>query len=257
MSDWIKTKALSSPVICRLNHQHQASQMKLREAKELSVTPPCDYPSLGKPSSRVPASLEAGGLVEEAALLTKSGFVPRIEKYYKQIVCFDLLLQCSLNGVMSMPSLTKVVLSNSSRGTAQDKKELMVGLSAALIISGQKPQVTWAKKSIAGFKLREGEPLGCKVTLRGRAIYTFFDRLANVALPRGRPSMINHAINGNAAYYIGIGDPFQFYELEHHFDLFQSLRGFDVALLTTPTPSSLSSARAIGGLLWSGLQLLA
>lgn len=257
MSDWIETKALSSPVVYRLHHQHQVSQMRLREGKELSVTPPCDCPSLGKPSSRLPASLVSGGLAEQAPLLIKSGFVPRIEKHYKQIVCFDLLLQCSLNGVMSIPSPTKIVLSNSSRGTTQDKKELVVGLSAALIISGQKPQATWAKRSIAGFKLREGEPLGCKVTLRGRAIYTFFDRLANIALPRGRLSMINHAINGDAAYYIGIGDPFQFYELEHHFDLFQSLRGFDVALLTTPTPSSLSSARAIGGLLWSGLQLLA
>jgi large subunit ribosomal protein L5 len=157
---------------------------------------------------------------------------------------------------MAMPSPERILLNNSSKAVVQDKKELAVGLSSLLMISGQKPQTTWAKKSISGFKLREGEPLGCKVTLRGRGMYTFLDRLAGIALPRARSSLTNHAITNLAAYDIGVGDPFQFYELEHHYHLFQSLRGFGIVVVMAPTRPLPSGTRAKGVLLWSGLQLL-
>ncbi len=196
------------------------------------------------------------GIIALAPWSSNRHCLPRTEKHYKQIMCFDLLLQCSLNGVMAIPYPNRILVNSSSKEITQDKKELVVGLSAVLMISGQRPQTTWAKRSISGFKLRAGDPLGCKVTLRERAMYKFLDRMVSITLPRARPSLINHTVTNLAAYDIGIGDPLQFYELEHHFDLFRSLHGVDIALLKAPAKPSHHSGRWTGELLWSGLQLV-
>lgn len=176
--------------------------------------------------------------------------IPRIERFYKEVVCFDLLLQCPLKGIMELSPPEKVVLNSSSKKIVHDKKELIVGLSACLIISGQRCQTTRARKSIAGFKLREGTVLGCKVTLRGSSMYAFLDKLINLVLPRARPSSINQGFDLNGTYNIGISDPFLFLELEHHYDLFQSLQGFDIALVMSPRD------KGIIPLFWSGVQTL-
>ena len=176
--------------------------------------------------------------------------LPRIEKFYKQVVCFDLLLQCPLKSIMELSPPNKIVLNTSSKKIIQDKKELIVGLSACLIVSGQRCQTTWARKSIAAFKLREGSVIGCKVTLRGNSMYAFLDKLINLVLPRARPSLINQTIDPDGTYNIGISDPFLFVELEHHYDLFQSLQGFDIALVMSPKEKGLPP------LFWSGFQLL-
>lgn len=177
-------------------------------------------------------------------------YIPRIERFYKEVVCFDLLLQCPLKGVMELSPPKKIVLNSSSQKIVYDKKELIVGLSACLMISGRRCQTTRARKSIAGFKLREGSVLGCKVTLRGSLMYAFLDKLINLVLPRARPSSINGGIDLNGTYNIGISDPFLFVELEHHYDLFQSLEGFDIALVMSPRD------KRIVPLFWSGLQTL-
>ena len=174
----------------------------------------------------------------------------RVERFYKEVVCFDLLLQCSIKGVMELSPPEKIVLNSSSRRIVQDKKELIVGLSACLMVSGRRCQTTRARKSIAGFKLREGSVLGCKVTLRGNSMYAFLDKLINLVLPRARPLSINGGIDLNGTYNIGISDPFLFVELEHHYDLFQSLEGFDIALVMSPRN------KGIIPLFWSGLQTL-
>lgn len=192
------------------------------------------------------ASLRKGG----RGLMNQTDSVSRIEKFYREVFCFDLLLQCSLRGIMELSPPNKIVLNTSSKRIVQDKKELIVGLSACLIISGQRCQTTWARRSIAGFKLREGSVIGCKVTLRGNSMYAFLDKLINLVLPRARPSLINQAIDPDGTYNIGISDPFLFVELEHHYDLFQSLQGFDIALVMCPRE------KATVPLLWSGLQLL-
>lgn len=176
--------------------------------------------------------------------------VPRIEKFYKEVVCFDLLLQCPLKSIMELSPSNKIVLNSSSKKIIQDKKELIVGLSACLIISGERCQTTWARKSIAGFKLREGSVIGCKVTLRGSSIYSFIEKLINFVLPRARPSSITQGIGDDGTYNIGVSDPFLFLELEQHYDLFQSLQGFDIALVMSPKEKGLIP------LFWSGLQLL-
>lgn len=174
---------------------------------------------------------------------------PRAERFYREVMCFDLLLQCRLRGVMELSLPKKIVLNSSSKGIVHDKKELIIGLSACLMISGQRCQATWARKSISGFKLREGSVLGCKATLRGSLMYTFVDKLINLVLPRARPSLVSQAIDANGPYSIGISDPFLFVELEHHYDLFQSLSGLDVALVMS------SREEAFAPLFWSGLQL--
>jgi large subunit ribosomal protein L5 len=176
---------------------------------------------------------------------------PRTERFYREVLCFDLLLQCQLRGIMELSLPKKIVLNSSSKKIVHDKKELIIGLSACLMISGQRCQATWARKSISGFKLREGSVLGCKVTLRGNLMYTFVDKLINLVLPRARPSLISQAIDANGPYNIGISDPFLFVELEHHYDLFQSLEGVDIALVMS------SREKAFAPLFWSGLQLFA
>ena len=176
--------------------------------------------------------------------------IPRIERFYKEVVCFDLLLQCPLKGIMELSPLKKIVLNSSSKKIVHDKKEMIIGLSACLMISGRRCQTTRARRSIAGFKLREGSVLGCKVTLRGSSMYAFLDKLINLVLPRARPSSINGGIDLNGTYNIGISDPFLFVELEHHYDLFQSLDGFDIALVMSPRD------KGIVPLFWSGVQTL-
>lgn len=176
--------------------------------------------------------------------------IPRIERFYKEVVCFDLLLQCPLKGIMELSLPKKIVLNSSSKKIVHDKKELIVGLSACLMISGRRCQTTRARKSIAGFKLREGSVVGCKVTLRGSSMYAFLDKLINLVLPRARPSSINGGVDLNGIYNIGISDPLLFVELEHHYDLFQSLEGFDIALVMSPRD------KGVVPLFWSGLQTL-
>jgi len=180
----------------------------------------------------------------------KNDSTSRIEKYYKQVISFDLLLQCGLKKSRELFSSTKIVLNSSSKKINLDKKELLIGLSALFMISGQKSQVTWARKSIAAFKLREGGVLGCKVTLRGKRFYSFLDKLINIILPGARRSVVNQTIDFNGNYAIGISDPFVFIELEHHYDLFQSLQGIDVALIIP------GGNKQASPLLWSGLQLV-
>ena len=167
--------------------------------------------------------------------------VLRIEKYYKQVISFDLVLQCCVDSVMEIRSPQKIVLSTSSKRLVQDQKELIVGLSALKMISGQKSQSARARKSIAAFKLREGSVLGCKTTLRRKAIYSFLDKLIFLVLPRARASLVNRNMDANNNYNIGISNPFVFMELESHYDLFQSLQGINIALINSNFSSNCSS----------------
>ena len=172
----------------------------------------------------------------------------RIEKYYKEVISFDLVLQCCVNGVMEIRPPQKIVLSTSSKRLVQDQKELVIELSALKMISGQKSQSARARKSIAAFKLREGSVLGCKTTLRRKAIYSFLDKLIFLVLPRARASLVNRNMDANNNYNIGISDPFVFIELEGHYDVFQSLQGINIALVTSNLSSNCLSLPLLGNL---------
>jgi large subunit ribosomal protein L5 len=173
----------------------------------------------------------------------------RVENYFREIISRDLVLQCFIETIMEIAPPQKIVLSTSSKKTIQDKKQLLVGLAALKMISGQKSQTTRAKKSIAAFKLREGGIIGCKTTLRKKALYSFIDKLVFLALPRARLSLIYRGIDVDSCFTIGINDPFIFIELEGYYDLFQSLHGIDVALATS------SKQKGLLQLLLSGLQI--
>ena len=173
----------------------------------------------------------------------------RVENYFREVISRDLVLQCFIETVMEIKSPQKIVLTTSSKRIIQDKKQLLVGLAALKMISGQKSQATRAKKSIAAFKLREGSIIGCKATLRKKALYSFIDKLVFLALPRARLSLVYRGIGADSCFTVGINDPFIFVELEGYYDLFQSLHGINVALVTSIKQKGMLQ------LLLSGLQI--
>jgi large subunit ribosomal protein L5 len=135
--------------------------------------------------------------------------------------------------VMQVPKIEKIVI-NMGVGEAKDNaKVLENAVSDMEIISGQKPIITKAKKSVAAFKLREGMPIGCKVTLRGEKMYEFLDRLVNLALPRVRDfrGISSTAFDGRGNYALGIKEQLIFPEIEY--DKVDKVRGMDVIIVTT------------------------
>ena len=157
----------------------------------------------------------------------------RLKDYYKKDVAPALMKKFSYKSVMQIPKLDKVVI-NVGAGEAKDNAKvidaIMVDLAA---ITGQKPVVCNAKKSVANFKLREGMPIGVKVTLRGESMYEFIDRLFNVALPRVRDFRgINpNSFDGRGNYNLGIKEQLIFPESDY--DKIVKFRGMDICFVTT------------------------
>ncbi len=159
----------------------------------------------------------------------------RLKDYYKKDVAPALMKKFSYKSVMQIPKLDKVVI-NVGAGEAKDNAKvidaIMVDLAA---ITGQKPMICKAKKSVANFKLREGMNIGVKVTLRGDRMYEFIDRLFNVALPRVRDFRgINpNGFDGRGNYSVGIKEQLIFPEIEY--DKIEKIRGMDIVFVTTAT----------------------
>ena len=157
----------------------------------------------------------------------------RLKDFYLSDVVKGLQEKYNYKNVMQIPKVTKVVI-NMAVGEAKENAKVLDSAMADLaIISGQQPVITKAKKSIANFKLREGQPIGCKVTLRGDRMYDFMDRLINLALPRVRDFRgINpNAFDGRGNYALGIKEQLIFPEIE--FDKIDKVRGMDVIVVTT------------------------
>ena len=154
------------------------------------------------------------------------------EKYTKEIVP-SLKEKYNYKSVMQVPKLDKIVLNIGAGDAAHNSKALDACMHDLEVITGQKPVVTKARKSIAGFKLREGHSIGCKVTLRGEAMYNFLDKLIAVALPRVRDfrGLSPKAFDGRGNYTIGIKEQLIFPEIE--FDEVVKVRGMDIVLVTT------------------------
>ena len=154
------------------------------------------------------------------------------EKYNKEIVP-SLREKYNYKSVMEVPKLDKIVI-NIGAGDASSNSKLIDAAMADLeLISGQKPVVTKAKKAIAGFKLREGQPIGCKVTLRGEKMYNFLDKLISITLPRVRDfrGVSNRSFDGRGNYTIGLTDQLIFSEIEY--DNVVKVRGMDIVFVTT------------------------
>ena len=154
------------------------------------------------------------------------------EKYENEIKN-ELMTKFNYASVMEVPKLEKIVI-NIGVGDATGNSKLLEAACADLeLISGQKPVVTKAKKSIAGFKLREGQAIGCKVTLRGENMYNFLDKLISISLPRVRDfrGVSPKAFDGRGNYTLGIKEQLIFNEIEY--DNVVKVRGMDIVLVTT------------------------
>ncbi|MCI6640054.1 MAG: 50S ribosomal protein L5 [Pygmaiobacter massiliensis] len=157
----------------------------------------------------------------------------RLKDKYASEIAPALMTKFGYKSVMQIPKLDKVVI-NCGCGEARDNPKIMDAILGDLAkITGQKPVVCKAKKSVANFKLREGQPIGAKVTLRGERMYEFVDRLFNVALPRVRDfrGINGEAFDGRGNYSLGIREQLIFPEIDY--DKIDAIRGMDIVFVTT------------------------
>jgi large subunit ribosomal protein L5 len=157
----------------------------------------------------------------------------RLKEFYKETVMPQLTQQFSYKSVMEVPRITKIVLNMGVGEAVGDKKLLDNAVSDMQKVSGQKPVITKSKKSIAVFKIREGYPIGCMVTLRHERMYEFLDRLVTIALPRVRDfrGMSGRAFDGRGNYNMGVKEQIIFPEIEY--DKIDVLRGMNITITTT------------------------
>jgi large subunit ribosomal protein L5 len=157
----------------------------------------------------------------------------RLLEFYKKDVTGALVAQFGYKSPMEVPRVTKVTLNMGVGEAVADKKVLENAVGDMQKIAGQKPVVTRAKKSIAGFKIRDGYPIGCMVTLRGARMYEFLDRLISVALPRVRDfrGVAGKGFDGRGNYNMGVKEQIIFPEIEY--DKVDALRGMNISITTT------------------------
>ncbi|QHX36170.1 50S ribosomal protein L5 [Spiroplasma sp. TIUS-1] len=156
-----------------------------------------------------------------------------LETLYKEKIVPSLMKEFKYTSIMEVPKLTKIVLNMGIGDAVQDSKRIDDAAVEMQQITGQKPLVTKAKKSIAVFKLREGMPIGVKVTLRGKKMYDFMSKLTNVALPRVRDfkGVSNRGFDKQGNYTMGIKEQIIFPEIDY--DKVKKIRGMDVTFVTT------------------------
>ena len=157
----------------------------------------------------------------------------RLQTYYKETVVPQLMEQLGLGNVMEVPKITKITL-NMGVGEATTDKKVMDRATADMeAIAGQKPVVTMSRKSVASFKIRDGWPVGCKVTLRRERMYEFLDRLINVSIPRIRDfrGLSPKSFDGRGNYSMGVQEQIVFPEID--FDKVDAMRGMDITITTT------------------------
>jgi large subunit ribosomal protein L5 len=157
----------------------------------------------------------------------------RLEKFYKEQVIQKLTEQFGYQNVMQVPRITKITLNMGVGEAAGNKKVLDNAVADMAKISGQKPITTKARVSVASFKIRDGWPIGCKVTLRRAQMWEFLDRLINISLPRVRDfrGVSGRAFDGRGNYNFGIKEQIIFPEID--FDQIDAMRGMDISIATT------------------------
>ena len=157
----------------------------------------------------------------------------RLMERYQNEVVKSLMEKFNYSSKMQAPKIEKIVLNIGVGDAVSNSKLLDEAVNELTLISGQKPVITRAKKSIAGFKLREGAPIGCKVTLRGERMYEFLDKLVNISLPRVRDfrGVSNNSFDGRGNYTLGIKEQLIFPEVDY--DLVDKVRGMDIVIVTT------------------------
>ncbi|MFK8031462.1 MAG: 50S ribosomal protein L5 [Gammaproteobacteria bacterium] len=157
----------------------------------------------------------------------------RLQTFYKETVVPKLKEELKLDNVMEVPRITKITLNMGVGEAVADKKVMEHAMSDMARISGQKPLMRPARKSVASFKIRDGYPIGCKVTLRRERMYDFLDRLVNISIPRERDfrGLSSKAFDGRGNYNMGVKEQIIFPEVD--FDQVDAIRGMDIAITTT------------------------
>lgn len=161
------------------------------------------------------------------------GYTPRLQQKYKDTVVAELVKEFGYTTPMMAPRLEKIVINMGVGDATQNSKALDDAVNDLTILAGQKPVITKAKKSIATFKLREGQAIGCKVTLRGARMYEFLDKLVSITLPRVRDfrGISKNAFDGHGNYTLGVKEQLIFPEIDY--DKVGKVRGMDIVVVTT------------------------
>lgn len=157
----------------------------------------------------------------------------RLQNKFRDEIVGQLQKNLGVKSVMEVPRITKITLNMGVGDAVADKKVMEHAVGDMEKIAGQKPIVTYARKSIAGFKIREGWPIGCKVTLRREKMYEFLDRLINVSIPRIRDfrGLSSKSFDGRGNYSMGVKEQIMFAEID--FDRIDKIRGLDITITTT------------------------
>ena len=159
--------------------------------------------------------------------------IARLQAVFRDRITSDLIVKFGYASVMEVPRITKITLNMGVSEAVSDKKVMEHAVSDLSKIAGQRPVVTKSKKAIAGFKIRDGVPIGCMVTLRGVQMYEFLDRFVTIALPRVRDfrGISGRAFDGRGNYNIGVKEQIIFPEIEY--DKVDALRGLNISITTT------------------------
>lgn len=169
----------------------------------------------------------------KASKAASGGYTPRLQALYESKVRASLQQHYNYKNEMQIPKLDKIVINMGVGENVADSKVIQAAVSDLTLISGQKPVVTRSKKAIAGFKLRENMPIGCKVTLRKQRMYEFLDRLINGALPRVRDfrGVSGKSFDGRGNYALGLKEQIVFPEI--NYDKIDQIRGMDIIICST------------------------
>ena len=216
----------------------RAEEAPAAEAPEAAATEaPVDQEAARKAEDKA-AKAEAKAAKADAAKGAKpaakaEGYTPRLKSDYEQRIAAAMTEKFGYKNRLEVPRLDKIVINMGVGEATQDKKKVEAAAVEMQAIAGQKPVITKSKTSIAKFKLREGMPIGCKVTLRRDRMYDFLDRLVTVALPRGRDfrGLNPDSFDGRGNYALGLKEQIIFPEI--NYDQIEKVRGMDVIITTT------------------------
>jgi len=212
-----------------------AEEIKKTTVKKTSTAkaaaPKAEAPKAEAPKAEAPKAEKK--VAKKGAGNKVSAIQPRLKVKYESEVKKALLEKYKYSSVMQIPALSKIVINIGVGDATQDAKRLEEAVAELTQITGQKPVITKAKKSIASFKLREGQEIGCKVTLRGVRMWDFYDKLVSIALPRVRDfrGVSKNAFDGRGNYTLGIKEQLIFPEIDY--DKVAKVRGMDIVIVTT------------------------
>ena len=183
--------------------------------------------------SRMAARCASPSGRERRSMASETRAKPRLQSLYEDSIRAQLTERFGYSNPMQVPRIEKIVINMGVGDATQDKKRVDAAAAEMMAIAGQKPVITKAKKSIAQFKLREGMPIGCKVTLRRERMYEFLDRLVNIAMPRIRDfrGVSPKSFDGRGNYALGLKEQIVFPEI--NYDKIERIRGMDIIITTT------------------------